>query len=605
MFAKRYLILLFVTAAMALTVIGQTPSSTPSESKTAELNKKEETQANLNAQAYELLDAIVKDVQRMRLPQNRAYFFVIAGEMFWSHDEQTARAIFKEAAVDLLTILRESSMSDVVQARRQSAERAQFRELVLFGIARHDSQMALDLLAQTHLIISTVEDSDANSELELETRLAAVIAENDPTHALEIARKSLAKGFNNTLPKLLSEIQKKDQEAAAELANDILVKLKSANFLTDQDAANVAVKLFEMATVETKPKEKSATTVVTQLLTEQSLRDLAELIAAAAISVPPEGGRRYLNIGDVQAQLIKYAPSRAQQLRRLSTLTISESAPEAQSYLNYQKLVETGTAQDLIEAAEKDVGMSESYYGEAALKLVNDDKIEQARQVINEHISDPNRRQQMLSVIDRQALTAAVEKGDIEKTRRLMSSTGTDEERIRLLTQLATSLAGKGDKKAATKLLEEARNLSSGRTRYARQLVARLQIVQAYALVDPAQSLAILEPMIDQLNELIAAGIVLAEFFGEEEVMRDDEVLILNIGPVLAMLNPQFVKQLALIANADFARTRDLAERFQRPEARLMARLMVAGSILMPDDDKSKDLINGRDDVQPDEELRY
>jgi hypothetical protein len=42
----------------------------------------------------------------------------------------------------------------------------------------------------------------------------------------------------------------------------------------------------------------------------------------------------------------------------------------------------------------------------------------------------------------------------------------------------------------------------------------------------------------------------------------------------------QYGKELGALARADFTRTKQVADRFQRTEVRLMARLMIAQSIL-------------------------
>jgi hypothetical protein len=587
MLVKRFLNLFVITLLTALSATGQVPTPSPQKTEPSELTKGE-AQVQLNTQAYDLLDAIIKDVQRLRLPQNRIFLSVTAGDLMWKRDEQAARALFKDAIADLRGMLTEPNENDGAPAVRQAMERGQLREKVLFALAPHDSRMALDLLAETRPVKGSKESGLPDSEIDLETRLASVIAANDPVRTLEMARKSMAKGFSYTLPNLLVDIKQKDPTAASELASDIVAKLKTANLATDLEAGHVAIRIFQMATEPSDPKGASGAKETKPLLSESSLRELAELIAAAALSEPAENAGRTLNIGSVMTQLEKYAPSRVQQLRRLNAQA-GGGTDEQQSYQTYQKLVETGNADALIAAAEKaDAGMRESYYRQAALKLASEERIDQARQIVTQHIAEPEQRKQLLAELDKQVLASAASKGKMEETRKLLQTATTNEERIAILTQLAVSIAEKGDKKVALQLLEEARALSSGRARYSRQLFARLQIIRAYATVDPAQSLAILEPTIDQLNELIGAGIILGEFLGEEEFVRDDEVLVVFVGQLADMFQQQYGKDLRLVAAADFPRTRDAAERFQRFEVRIMARLLVVQSILGQKEDESR-----------------
>ncbi len=581
MFVKRFISLFIIALLLAAQAAAQTPAAPAPEAKT-DKGQQEEAQKKLTAQALELMDAVIKDSERLTLPQNRVYVSVTAAELLWQFDEQEARSLFKNAAADLRTVMNEVEGEEMPRAYRQKMERSQLREKLLFAIARHDARMARSLLLETRPAPSQKKEpaSPMDSEEEFEARLAAVIAQNDPTQALEMAQKSLAKGFSYNLPGLVLEIQKKDAEAAAQLASDILTKLKTANLSLSQEASNVAVRLLQMAT-EPQQAKKNAGKEVKPLLSEQSLRELAELIASAALNASPEGPS--VDYGSVMSQLEKYAPSRAQQLRRRGQTDDDgdEIAEDGQSWQQYQKMIDSGDIEELLAAAEKSgPGLREAYYRQAAFKLANDGKSDRARQVITEHITDVDQRKQMLAELDRVVLTASASQGNMDETRKYLARASTNEERIAALAQLATAVAQKGDKKIALQLLEEARTLSSGRARYSRQLFAQLQITRAYAAVDPPQSFAILEPTIDQLNELIAAGILLGEFFGEEEVVRDDELVIQPMFQIVEGFQQQFGKDLNLLARSNFTRTKDAAEKFQRYEVRLLARLLVAQSVL-------------------------
>ena len=403
------------------------------------------------------------------------------------------------------------------------------REKLIFALAQHDARLARDLMAETRPPASQ-KNPDAptmEGEEEFEIRLAAVVATHDPAQALEMAQKSLAKGFSASLPNLITEIQKQDAEAAAKLTSDILTKLKTTKLTETQEGANVAFRIFMMATDTKQAKASGDEKTKTPLLSEQSLRELAELIASTALNASPEFTQLYLEVRSIMPQLEKYAPARAQQLKRKNEPETGEEMVEYQSWQEFNELTQGGTADEILAAAEKATPhMRESYYRQAAFKLVNEGNSDRARQVINEHVTDPQQRQQMLSELDKQILATAAEKGKLEETRKFLSSARTNEERIMALAQLAMSLAEKGDKKTALVLLEEARGLSSPRGKYSRQLLSRMQIARGYAQVDPAQSFMILESAIDQLNDLIAAGILLGEFFGEEEAVKDDELVV-------------------------------------------------------------------------------
>ena len=150
-----------------------------------------------------------------------------------------------------------------------------------------------------------------------------------------------------------------------------------------------------------------------------------------------------------------------------------------------------------------------------------------------------------------------------------------------LLAQLAAGAAAKGEKKAALQLLEEARGMASAKAKNIRQLGAQLMVAQGYATLEPTRSLEILEPVVEQVNELLGAAIILGGFF-TEEFIRDDEVMLEPIAMVTTEFFNQYVGDIRALARADFERTKALANKFQRDEIRIMVQLVIAQSILSP-----------------------
>jgi hypothetical protein len=584
MFFKRFISLFIIALLIALPALAQTPAATEAETKSPQA-KEEELQKKLKAQALELLDAVIKDTERLTLPENRIYVSITTAYLLWPHDEEGARGIFKTSMADLRVILSNPVDEELPRAYRQKMERGQLRQRLLFALAARDGRMARIFMNETRPAESPKSDyGPAMDEDELEMGIAAVISTHDPAQALEMAQKSLAKGFSYSLPTLVTEIQKNDAEAAAKLAGDILSKLKTTNLTSNPEAVNVALRILYLADASQQSKTKKDEKKAQPLLTEQSMRELAELIISAAVNGTQEFIARHMDTRSVLPLLEKYAPARAQAFRRKTDPQGEGAEENSNSWREYQELSESGTPNELIAAAEKaDPGLREAYYRQAAFKLANEGETEKARQIINQQIKEPQQRQQMLSDLDRQMMSSAAEKGKLAETRQLLSRARTNEERINVLSQLALAIAPK-DKKTALQLLDEARSLNPARAKYSRQMLAQLQLARAYAAVDAQQSFPILETSIEQLNELISAAILLGEFFGEEEFVRDDEVMVQPFVQMVDTFQQQYGSDLLLLARADFARTRDAAEKFQRPEVRLFARLLVAQSVLAKKD---------------------
>src|SRR5207253_179039 len=114
-----------------------------------------------------------------------------------------------------------------------------------------------------------------------------------------------------------------------------------------------------------------------------------------------------------------------------------------------------------------------------------------------------------------------------EEAIRLVSQIRSDEDRVTMLVQLANTEAGKGDKNIAIRLLGDARAIVNGRAENSLQLTCQLQIASAYSLLQPSQSFEIIEPIVDQANELIAAAALLDGFqnLGQRR-FKDGEMII-------------------------------------------------------------------------------
>ena len=87
MFLKRFIFLILIALLLATHASAQTPVAPETETKPTK-EQQEEAQKKLTAQALELLDAVVKDAERLTLPENRLYASIAAADLLWEHDAQ-------------------------------------------------------------------------------------------------------------------------------------------------------------------------------------------------------------------------------------------------------------------------------------------------------------------------------------------------------------------------------------------------------------------------------------------------------------------------------------------------------------------------------------
>lgn len=578
----RALILILL---LSLPSWAQTPEASPLT------DEQRKAQEELKQKALSLLDEVIKDSESFKHNENRIRIRAQAANVLWQHDEARARILFKEVMAGVVDLLREQETDVPESPKMLEGPRSLRRELVQM-LAQRDTRLARDFMRATRPTQSQPANArEALPDQPLEISLATQIAMTDPKQALEIAEESLSRGLSYELPGLLSALRDTDPEAAARLANQVVLKLRSEKLDSNDMAKQVAVSLLREATSEPGGEGQSAGSVP-PLLDQHAVLELIEMIAKEALRPNSTSPDLLGSLQEMMPVVEKYAPARAAQLRRRTEGKKSASAEgeedgeSAEALMSkYRSLFEKGSVDELLAAAPQvPEAMRDMVYQRVVAKLMEEGDADRARQIINERIKDPGQRKQMLAELDEMAAFASAGRGNIEQTRKMLATLRTNEERVMLLVQLATGAAGKGDKKTALQLLDEARGMTSARAKNFTQLAAQLAVAQAYASLDASRSLAILEPVVDQLNELLAAAVVLGGFFVEEFV-KDDEIMMETLMQMSNELLVRHVGDIRALARADFERTRGLADRFQRDEVRTIMRLLLVQSILFPQED--------------------
>jgi len=598
-----YMLLLSTCFAAIAVASAQTPATTSDTTTTAAAGQPQKTseQQALERKALALLDELAGGADALRRPENRALVRASVADILWTHDEKRARALFKDAIFGLVeTTPADADDSDEsfemgfgMMAKQMTM---QLRSEVLQMIAAHDARLALEYLRATRppaspaATLASKRYGLPDTESQTELALAAQMATSEPKQALEVAEESLSHGISSQLPDIVEKLGKKDRDAATKLATDIVKKLRAENLSFENGSASVAISLLQMHPATAKD--------AAPILNKQAMQDLANMLATAALSLP-SGKSYYLNqFESVLPDIEKFAPARAAEVRRkiavfkkrnedAVTLRATDGVGDdgdndAGVQADYQKALEKGTADDILAlTAKASPEMRSQMIQQAASKTLAEGNADRARSIINDKITDPLERKQALAELDRQALASAVEKGKIEDARQTLTRVRSNDARAAALAALAINAKEKGQQKLAQQLLDESRGAITPRPRNMMQLAAQFQVARAAALVDPAHSFVVVEPMVDQLNELVNAATVLGGFIAPEFI-RDDEALMSFASKPIATLSTQYNKELSALLSTDFERTKAVADRFQRNELRILARLLIARNLLAP-----------------------
>jgi hypothetical protein len=596
--------------------------ATGTTTQTDEQKQKEKEAAEKKAAA--LLEQIVGEVQMLKLPENRIRVQIAAGDLLWQRSEARARSMFSLAADGVAEMMRNTDGN----SRRWSA---QLRQELVMAAAQHDAPLAYQLMAATRSVVAEADNlRRPNNDAMLEQALLAQVAALDPKLAAQKAEEALAKDqYPQALARVLTELQVKDKEAFAKLSEKVVSRLQSANMLSNSEAGGLALNLLQpgprIAEIGSKVDEGVQALAqfrnsIPPMLSASAFADLMGTVIDAALRATPQsatqrggnqraagnprargvpggpgndqsaptdaqieqGNARRLLFGlqGLLPQIDLYVPSRATAVRqKLTEIGVGANPQIAMSQIN--TLMRQGTADSILAAVPTaPAPIQNRLYQQAALKALDEGNADRARQIANDHL-DGTTRDAVLQKVDFQLIANKVEADNMDQLRQALAALHSDDERIDLLLQMAASVQKPGattdDKKLALKLLGEAQRLTNRRANTYRQFDQQLRVADAFAPLDPSRSFEVLDPGINQLNELLSAAALLSGF--EVDIFKDGE-LPLQGGSELGGMVARYGQELAKLAKIDFERAEASANKFQLAEPRLLARLTMVRNVL-------------------------
>ena len=603
-------------SALAQEAVSQDATQTEEQKKAKEENARK---------ASGLLDQIIGDAQLLRLTENRVRIQTSVADLLWNDNEGRARTLFSQAAEGVVELQRANESAE--QNRTTNADinevplafnlginftrvAPQLRQELIMAVARHDAQLAYQLLAMTRPAASTGAANQGRSErgADLEERLLTQIAAVDPKLALQNAEQYLDKGeFPRTLGEVLAELQRKDKEAAAKLEEKMIRKLRSANFLTSNDAGSLVVRLLQPGPKVGESKIDGSNNSTQPLLAMSTYQELLGLLVDAALKTNApanatannQRGRGRGNAGGFgrtqQSELTPAQIEQANARRLVGNLSVLTSQIEqylpARAVAVREKFSEFGmsnrpqfifgqappaTSTTLLSAASNaPPALQQAIYLEAAMKALDEGKPDQARQIATDHL-DASRRDTVLRSVEFRQLAAKVDASQLDQVRTKLAGLANDNERVDLLLQLAENTR-RTNPELAVQFVDEARQFTNKRATNYQQLEQQIKVAGGYRELDPQKSFETLEPGIIQLNELLSAASVLSGF--EIQVFRGGE-LPMQSGNGLTEIVRKYSQEIGRLSLTDFDRAQTLANRFQFAEARIVARMAISRSLL-------------------------
>ncbi|HBB94182.1 MAG TPA: hypothetical protein DC054_02215 [Blastocatellia bacterium] len=590
---------------MPLIVIAAAPPRVAAQVDEKEKAEKEVAgRQELEKKTIGLLDETIGAAWSLKLPENRSYVLTKAADLMWPHDEKRARGLFWEALNSLnLPVYRaldETNARDPNKSAKpapadgptkeqlQDVNRyyatVETRHEFLRKVAQRDPQLALDMMratrqpppSQTPGAVQAANDSD------LEQEIAYAAAANDPKRALQVTRESMARGLTFQILNLLNQVAQKDQDTGAKLAGEIIAKLDTENFNTSPYAPYIAIQLLEWSRTDgaVLTASLSANSSFTRLkLDDGQKQDLVDLLTNAALNIT-KPQTLLQNIRFVMPEIEQYAPDRAAKLKvRLTEMNPTLSQPQ-RDWNDFNAMFENATPEEMIKAANKVAGAQRAaMLYRAAVKAVAHGEGDRYRELINSQVESEDEKKTALDSLNTEQMYYDLSQGKTDDLEKLLPLIRAREQRAMAMTQLAIMLEKKGQHDEAVTLLDEARALVKVDLTNEKESNALLAVMLGYSLVDSPKAFAMIEPIIDRTNEDVSK-LVLLDKIAKSGAIKNGEIIMnqQRIPIDYAML--QYSPGVAALGKADFDRTKALADRFQRNELRIVARLLLAQAIL-------------------------
>ena len=543
-----------------------------------------ERQARLNA----ILEESLADVQGLKLPENRAFFYCRIGNLIWPQDQKRGRSLFMNAAAELANAQTWAESKRSINPYNELLTGGNTRQQILNLIASRDAELALDLLVRTRPAaiaraiasgsdkstrINHAQQNDlhlAQNETYMEQNFYRLAAEQSPERAVKLLKESLSKGFSHETFQQLSRLAEKDTSAAGEMAAEVVAKLLRASYMSDEQPLYINIQLSQSILSHHISRQNGDGTKLK--FSEAQMRDLAAKFISAYVSdqrTAPYIGPSVLQVAE------KLQPSSVEQIKKLINRMNGQNGTQPDLDAAYQKLMAPDTPiEQLLNNAEKfPTGFRRNIYQTASNKLMGEGNWQAAREVLDENFGGVD-REQMLANFDQSLAYNLIGQSKFTEAEQVIDRLP-DQQRMSLLIYLSSNVYSrdpKENKAYATALLGKARQITNETPENSNEMGLLMQLIGGYSNIDAAEAIRLYEGVVPKIIELTDASAVINGFQVNSNV-REGEFVMTQGDPF-----HQYGGNLSMIgafSRFDIDRTTKLIDSFNRQDMRLSLRVQL------------------------------
>lgn len=574
----------------------------PTDSQT----EKEKAQKEREKKAVDLMEEIAGEVSLLKFSDNRALVLASVADLLWKRDEKRARQIFRQAADEIVATNNAPPENTNMPMFVGLARNTSPRQDILMTVAARDPELALELLyvtrpatvaaalaaygqtqpakPGTQTPAATMEQMQnrflAEAELRLEQSFSVQAAANDPKLAAKMLRENIAKnGVTNSAFGVVQRINQKDNELAVKLLEEIAQKLSGETLEGNSDKGNLIVSFLRMFYTNLPKTSEKPDAPKTLKLEERSAKDLANKFADFLVKADASRSmNNYIQFRTAMPILEKIIPERIPILKQKQE-ALKKNLPQEMALSDDVLGIGDNSPEKMITNANR---MPEqvrgNMYRSAINQAVSSGDMEPVRAALNQAPSG-KQRDDALVYLDSKIAEKRIAEGKIDEARKIIDSLPSTKEKVERLVQMAVGFHKKDtkeDKETAAKLMTEARSLIDYSPQDEDAIGDFLRIAGGYAYIEPDTAFSMLDAFADQTNELVNAAAVVAKFDKNNPNFKNGELIFTRGLPRIGTTVLRYGKEAQLLANADIDRLERIAEKFQRPDARILLKLYIA-----------------------------
>ena len=547
---------------------------TPLAAQVAERKDTKEEAAQLRKEGVAFLRETMGDVANMRTLENRISFSAEMAGLMWYHDEREARVMFNSTVADFRELLArlEQQMNELPETEGETVNVGRglladpsaisrfhmkyrlamgVRQQMASSMAGHDPDLALSFFYETATTNPKLKSLFGN-DTQVEMNLLEQVAEKNAGKAAQYGLRSLEDGIQYQHIILLKKIYDKDADKGSEFASAVVSKVRGDK-QPNMWALNSLIEYGGEVLDQTKANGKRP------VYSQTDLRMMAESLGQELLKMD---GEELQSMTSYIPAVEKYAPNRGAQVRtKMARATGAKPG---------------GSGDGLpMNAATNALARN------TAPRMSNSNSIVE----VSEQPSEGDQLEQDIQKLSKGELPKEERERAIAQARKILMQTQARDKQIVGLSMLAGQVAKAGDKELAAEIMRDAERLLNPNPKNYQDFIMTWMLASGYTETDPDRAFLILEETIGRANTIISAFVQVGEFIDvTEEMISDGEAqvgafgggMIRGLGKELGIAEATIDR----LARADFAKTKALTNRFERPEVRVLAKMLVLRSVL-------------------------